>query len=121
MVFTYAHTEEEAGTACASSNASGKGVVLYFTASWCGPCKRIKPTAERLADTFRDTLDVVVIDVDEVQRVAELYKVKSMPTFVFCVQNKQVDEFSGASPDKLARTMEKLSNTVAAARSASDS
>jgi thioredoxin 1 len=114
MVVVYAHNENDAAAACTAAGDARKGVVLYFTASWCGPCRRIKPDLLRLAEEYKDKLDVVVVDVDELISVAELYKVKSMPTFVFCIGNKQVYEFSGADSAKLVRAFEKLVQRIEA-------
>jgi len=52
-------------------------VLLYFTASWCGPCQQLKPILESLA---RDELVTVVeIDVDDHGDLAEEHKVEGIP------------------------------------------
>ena len=82
----YVSSKEETAALCSASAERGKKVVLYFTASWCGPCKRIKKPLEQLAAEYSRDIDVYGVDVDEVPTVAELYRVRSMPTFVFCAQ-----------------------------------
>lgn len=106
---------DETVAACAESTERGKGVVLYFTASWCGPCRRIKKPLQALAEEYAEKLDVYAVDVDEVKEVAEVYRVSSMPTFVFCAKNKALFEFSGADESKLARSMRKLAEHVSEA------
>ncbi len=54
-------------------------VLLEFTASWCGPCQKVKPEVERLA---RRDVPVRVVDVDDDPRSAKKYDVGSVPTFV---------------------------------------
>merc|ERR1712066_771216 len=58
-------------------------VFVDFTASWCPPCKMIKPIFEELAEKFKDNDKVkfVKIDVDENDTVAQEYAIRSMPTF----------------------------------------
>lgn len=104
----YVNSREETAALCSASANKGKKVVLYFTASWCGPCKRIKKPLEALAEEYSDALDVYAVDVDEVASVAELYRVRSMPTFVFCADGKVLAEFSGASESRLERYMRAL-------------
>ena len=71
-------------------------VLLYFGASWCGPCKKLK---ERLKDndTYKlmPLLSVASIDIDSNEYLANLYKVESLPTQIFItVDNNKVVEMS---------------------------
>ena len=71
-------------------------VLLYFGASWCGPCKKLK---ERLkdVDTYKlmPLLSVASIDIDTNEYLANLYKVESLPTQIFItVDNNKVVEMS---------------------------
>jgi len=80
-------------------------VFVDFTASWCPPCKMIKPIYEELAEEHKDKSKVkfVKIDVDENDKVAAEYKIRSMPTFKVFKNGKEVEEdgFGGASVEKL--------------------
>ena len=60
---------------------SGK-VVIDFFATWCGPCKRIAPMYEQLAQQF-PSITFLKCDVDEAEDVASHYSIESLPTFVF--------------------------------------
>ncbi len=71
-------------------------VLLYFGASWCGPCKKLK---ERLKekDTYKlmPLLSVASIDIDSNEYLSNLYKVESLPTQIFInVDNNKVNEVS---------------------------
>lgn len=85
--------------------AGGKLVILYFTASWCGPCKRISPIYADLSEQYSGVV-FLKIDVDDCQQTARSYGVSSMPTFQFFKNGTKLAEFSGADPDQLRRNIE---------------
>lgn len=85
-------------------------VFVDFTASWCPPCKMIKPIYEEWAEKFKDNDKVkfVKIDVDENDAVAQEYAIRSMPTFKVFKSGKEDENggFGGASVDKLKAMVE---------------
>jgi len=85
-------------------------VFVDFTASWCPPCKMIKPIFEEWAEKFKDNDKVkfVKIDVDENDKVAQEYAIRSMPTFKVFKSGKEDEAggFGGASVDKLKTMVE---------------
>ena len=74
--------------------------VMYFTASWCGPCKRISPDFENLANS-NGSIHFYKIDVDDNERLSLIYNITSMPTFVFCKNNDEVSVLKGADTTNL--------------------
>ncbi|XP_010209801.1 PREDICTED: thioredoxin [Tinamus guttatus] len=88
-------------------SAGGKLVVVDFSATWCGPCKMIKPFFHSLCEKFADVI-FIEIDVDDAQDVAAHCDVKCMPTFQFYKNGKKVQEFSGANKEKLEETIKHL-------------
>ena len=72
-------------------------VLVDFTASWCPPCRVMKPVLAELAAERAD-LRVVQLDVDEHQRTAADYSVLSMPTFVVFRGGREVGRLVGARP-----------------------
>ncbi|XP_025917320.1 thioredoxin isoform X1 [Apteryx rowi] len=88
-------------------SAGEKLVVVDFSATWCGPCKMIKPFFHSLCDKFADVV-FIEIDVDDAQDVAAHCDVKCMPTFQFYKNGKKVQEFSGANKEKLEETIKCL-------------
>ena len=57
-----------------------KRELLFFHASWCAPCKKMKPIVQELAD--EGTMDINFIDVDQEAMKVEDYSIKSIPTLV---------------------------------------
>ena len=92
--------------------AAAKLCVVDFTAAWCGPCRQIAPTFERMA-LANPTVHFLKVDVDEVQDVAAKENVRSMPTFKLYRYGCKVEEFSGADPNRLQAWLTRYLPTVA--------
>jgi large subunit ribosomal protein L40e len=91
------------------ASAGDKIVVVDFTATWCGPCKRIAPLFEKLAQENPD-MEFVKVDVDENEDVAEECGISAMPTFQFYKNKVKVDEALGGSEDTLTAAVTKNKN-----------
>ncbi|KAM6473162.1 thioredoxin [Liasis olivaceus] len=88
------------------SSGGGKLIVVDFSATWCGPCKMIKPFFHSMVEKYPDVI-FIEIDVDDAQDVASHCDVKCMPTFQFYKNNEKVHEFSGANKEKLEEAIKK--------------
>lgn len=55
-------------------------MILYFTATWCGPCKMFKPTVQQVSSELG--VGINYIDVDQQRDMAMKYNVSSVPTIV---------------------------------------
>jgi len=58
---------------------SGDWVLVDFFAPWCGPCKRMEPDLNRLADAYGPDLKVVRIDIDQNPELARFLRVDAIP------------------------------------------
>lgn len=74
--------------------------VLYFHASWCGPCKRIAPSFNALADEYPATY-FISINVDISEEISDEYKISSTPTFIFVKSSGKVDSYLGTDENVL--------------------
>jgi thioredoxin 1 len=70
--------------------------LVDFWAEWCGPCKMIAPTVEELATEYEGRLKVCKMDVDENQRTAQEFAVRSIPSLLFFKGGKVVETVVGA-------------------------
>tara|TARA_B100000989_G_scaffold290879_1_gene264643 strand:+ start:62 stop:394 length:333 start_codon:yes stop_codon:yes gene_type:complete len=79
--------------------------ILYFTASWCGPCKAISPTVEALSqdERFSGSVLVIKIDVDQFEDISADCDVSCMPTFQLYQNQKLVNKVEGADAQKLTQ------------------
>ena len=68
--------------------------ILYFTADWCNPCKKVKPIVEELN---RDSsIKFQFIDVDQELEMVKNMNVRSVPTFVVIENGSEVKRAVGA-------------------------
>lgn len=89
--------------------ASGKPFVADFWAQWCGPCKKIAPIIDELAEEYDGVIDIYKCDVEDNSKVCEQFGVINIPTVIFCKGGQVVDKQVGtASKKQFIEKIEKL-------------
>jgi putative thioredoxin len=74
-------------------------VVVDLWAEWCGPCRTLGPTLERVVAATDGKVELAKVDIDSNPRVSATFKVQSIPA-VFALRDRQVvDSFVGALPE----------------------
>lgn len=73
-----------------------QGVVLDFSAQWCGPCQQMSPLVARLE---REGYPIRKVDVDKEPALARQFKVSSIPAFVLIVNGQEVQRIVGQTSE----------------------
>ena len=68
--------------------------VVDFSATWCMPCRMLKPILERVTEDF-DDIDFFEIDIDDNEEIAKRYRIFSVPTLVCFKSGKKIDSLVG--------------------------
>ena len=77
--------------------ASGKPIVLDFWATWCGPCRRVGPIIEELANDYEGQVIVGKCDIEEDEDLPMRFGVRNIPTILFIKKGEVVDKQVGAA------------------------
>ena len=77
--------------------ATGKPIVLDFWATWCGPCRRVGPIIEALAEDYEGQAIIGKCDVEEDEDLAARFGVRNIPTVFFIKGGEVVDKVVGAA------------------------
>lgn len=78
-------------------------VIVDFWAPWCGPCKMVAPTLDKLAKEYAGKLLVAKVNTDENPEWAMKYGVQGIPTMLFVAGGKLIHRQVGALPERMLR------------------
>jgi thioredoxin len=70
-----------------------------FEADWCGPCRMLKPTFQKLEETFGSSIKFSYINVDESQDEAAKYSIRSIPAVVIVKDGAEVNRLVGVQSE----------------------
>lgn len=73
-------------------------VLVDLWAPWCGPCLRVAPVLQKLAEELAGTLKVVKVNVDDNPRTQARFGAQSIPTMVLLRDGREVSRQVGALP-----------------------
>jgi thioredoxin 1 len=84
-------------------------VVVDFWAPWCGPCRALAPTIEKLATDFQGRVKIGKLNTDENQETPGGLRISAIPTIVVFHEGKEVDRHVGVTPEsKFKASLAKL-------------
>ena len=87
---------------------SPRATLVDFWAEWCGPCRMLAPTFEKLAAKYGNDITFAKVDVDELPEVASKYGIRSIPTLLLLREGQVLEQWVGVrSYDDLARALER--------------
>lgn len=89
--------------------------LLYFTASWCGPCQKIKPFLEELSQALKEKGDYNIefykIDIDQNEDFSDKCDIRSVPTFFIMNGKDLLNSLNGSDKEKLSHMIVETFNT----------
>jgi thioredoxin 1 len=91
-----------------SVNQAQTPVLVDFWAEWCGPCRRMAPTIDALADEYQGRVTVAKMNVDENPMVPGRYNIRGIPTLLLFKGGEMVEQVVGlADKDSLKRMIDR--------------
>lgn len=78
-------------------------VIVDFWAPWCGPCRMVAPTLDKLAKEYEGKLLVAKVNTDENPEWATKYGVQGIPTMLLVANGKVIHRQVGALPEPMLR------------------
>ena len=82
-------------------------VIVNFSASWCGPCKAMKPQIEAL-EGKTEGAKFVYCDIDDAPNQTEKFGVMGVPTYVVMHDRKEQTRLVGSGPHVLSGIQEAI-------------
>lgn len=84
-------------------------VIVDFWAPWCGPCRMLAPTIEKLANAYQGKVKVGKLDTDQNPDTPSSLRISSIPTVIFFKDGKEFDRLVGNNPEsRYQAVLEKL-------------
>jgi thioredoxin 1 len=80
-------------------------VVVDFWAPWCGPCRMVAPTLDKLAKEYSGKLLIAKVNTDDSPEWAMKYGVQGIPTMLLISEGKMVHRQVGALPEPVLRDL----------------
>ena len=101
--------ETRLATLVSDTESNEKARLLFFTATWCAPCKKVEPVLVELAERLDGQLQLVVIDFDESPIEVSDFQVEELPTIILLDSEKNLlIRVDGASKDGMKALMEEV-------------
>lgn len=63
--------------------------IVDFYADWCGPCRKVAPIMEKLAQEYDGKLTIYKVNVDQEKELASAFQIRSIPTVLFIPKDGQ--------------------------------
>lgn len=71
-------------------------LMIDFWAPWCGPCRMVGPSIERLAEQYAGRAVVGKLNVDDETAIAQNFRIMSIPTVMVFKNGQPIESVVGA-------------------------
>lgn len=92
---------------------SGKPVVIDFWATWCGPCMRMAPVIDELAEKYDGRVHIGKYNIEEETELSDEYRIMSIPTILFFKNGQQIRDLRLAGSQSKAKLEENIEALLA--------
>ena len=74
--------------------------VIQFSASWCSPCKALKPVMDKLSDEYKDRANFYITDIEDTGiNTGSSAGIRGVPTVIIYKKGVEIDRKVGGVPE----------------------
>ena len=84
-------------------------VIVDFWAEWCGPCKALVPTLDKIAEDYKGKAIIGNVNVEQYQEIAQEYNVRNIPNLLIFQSGEVQESLVGLAPEhKITEVLNKF-------------